>query len=112
MSIVNFDILFNGEKKVSTVLCVLNTGMIEASSFQCFPGLITCPQLFLRFELFSDPLSSLLWPLLPVSSCTESLLDVFVGARWALVTCLGARTCVRLPDPDAALILSVSVCCF
>lgn len=94
------------------LLCVLDTGMLKASSFQSFPGLITCPQFFLRFEQYSELLSSLLWPLLPVSASTRSLVDVFVGARWPLVTCLGARTCVRLPDPDAALILSVLVWCF
>lgn len=45
MSIVNFDIFLNGEKKVRgfALLCVLNTDTIKASSFQSFPGLITCP---------------------------------------------------------------------
>lgn len=108
MTTVNFDILFNGEKKVRVfaLLCVLNTDTVKASSFQ------SLPQFFLRFEMCSEHLSSLLWPLLLVSACTGSLLDVFTGARWPPVTCLGARICVRLPDPDAALILSVSVWCF
>lgn len=45
MSIVNFDIFLNGEKKVRefALLCLLNTDTIKASSFQSFPGLITCP---------------------------------------------------------------------
>lgn len=88
-----------GKKWVFTLLCVLNPAMIKATSLQSFPGLITCLQFFLSFELCSEHLSFLLWPLPPVSACTGSLLDVFVGARWPLVTSLGARTCARLPDP-------------